>query len=258
MCLHGRKQNNTCTSVTVRKGTVLTTCGIPFPVRRMQWQWLLRPILTQLDLQSVDEVFFSTFAWAFARKMLGKWSSSRQNESEVSPKSIQSCFRASPGAQLQEISVSTFSTQLSQTRLQSPIGSKITKKTFFSIRWTIVIVFDPVGSKQCWRRFPANRPLQNRETALHRSWRYLLLILTRRRPISNIFGAKPRTNVLKGTFSTDCKSNCIRISLRKKWGKKMSIQHRPHKVARVCITWVACLGQNCCASCTTRVQPIKR
>ena len=42
-------------------------------------------------------------------------------------------------------------------------------------------------------------------------WIDLRLILRRGRPISNIFGAKAHANVLKGTFSTDCKSNCIRI-----------------------------------------------
>ena len=32
--------------------------------------------------------------------------------------------------------------------------------------------------------------------------------------MSNTFGAKAHANVLKGTFSTDCKSDCIRIGLR--------------------------------------------
>ena len=48
-------------------------------------------------------------------------------------------------------------------------------------------------------------------------WMYLerkrQVMLRRARPISNIFGAKYHANVLKSTFSTDCKSNCIRIRL---------------------------------------------
>ena len=32
--------------------------------------WYLRPILTQLSLQSVEQVHFSTFAWGFAPKTL--------------------------------------------------------------------------------------------------------------------------------------------------------------------------------------------
>ena len=38
--------------------------------------------------------------------------------------------------------------------------------TFFPIRSGVVIVFDAVGSKKCWRRFPATGPLDKRETAL--------------------------------------------------------------------------------------------
>ena len=41
------------------------------------------------------------------------------------------------------------------------------------------------------------------------------VLILRGRTISNIFGAKPHhANVLKGSFSTDCKSNCIRNGLR--------------------------------------------
>ena len=41
------------------------------------------------------------------------------------------------------------------------------------------------------------------------------LILRRGRLISNIFGANVYANVLKGTFSTDCKSHRIRIGLKR-------------------------------------------
>ena len=55
--------------------------------------------------------------------------------------------------------------------------------------------------------------MEKQETALDRSWRKLRLILRRGRPISNSFGAKAHANVLKGAFSTNCKSNWIRIGL---------------------------------------------
>ena len=104
-------------------------------------------------------------------------------------------------------------------------------QTIFSIRSGNAIVFDPVGSKKCWRWFPATGPLEKRETALDRSWRKFRLILRRGRPNSNIIGCaaiyvrkrpifevKAHANVLKGTFSTDSKSNRIIIGLSTFWG----------------------------------------
>ena len=44
-------------------------------------------------------------------------------------------FPASPPAQLQEITVSTFSIQLDHIRLQSPIGSKKSPSTLFRSNW---------------------------------------------------------------------------------------------------------------------------
>ena len=74
------------------------------------------------------------------------------------------------------------------------------ERVFFSIRSGIAIVFDPAGSKKCWRWFPATEPLEKRETVLNISWRKLRLILRRGRPTSNIFGANAHANVLKGSF----------------------------------------------------------
>ena len=159
----------------------------------------LRPILMQLDLQSVEKAPFSTFAWAFAPKML-----------EIGLPRLRMSWSF-----LQDLSkaVSRFS--------RGPVAGN--HRHFFSIRSGIVIVFDPNGSKKCWRWFPATPSLEKREAALDRSWRKLRLILRQVRPISNIFGAKAHANVLKGIFWTDCKSNCIRIGLRylsKKSGEK--------------------------------------
>ena len=101
---------------------------------------------------------------SFCAENVGNWSSSPQNDLEFSPKIYPEVFPVSPGAQLQEITVSTFSIQLG---------------------------YNPRSDRK--KRFKL-------ETYLDR-------------PMSNTFGAKAHANVLKGTFSTDCKSDCIRISL---------------------------------------------
>ena len=90
----------------------------------------------QLDLQSVEK-------YLSVRSQIGlpRLRMSRSFLQDVS----RAASRFSE-VQLQEITVRTFSIQLGQIRLQLPIGSE---KTFFSIRWTIVIIFDPVGSKKC-------------------------------------------------------------------------------------------------------------
>ena len=89
---------------------------------------VMRPIITQLDLQSVQKVPFGTFAWAFAPNTLEigpprlrmTWSFLQDLSRAVSRFSR---------AQWQEITVSTFSIQLVQIRLQSSVGSK--KNVFF-------------------------------------------------------------------------------------------------------------------------------
>ena len=153
---------------------------------------------------------FQYVRMSFCPENVRNWSPSLQNKSEFSPRSISravSRFSRGPVEGNHRLHFSD------PTGLQSPIGSK---KTFFSIRSAIVIVFDPVGSQKCWRWFPATGPMEKRETAPDRPWRKLQVILRRVRPISNIFGAKAHANVRKGTFSTDCKSNCVRIGLTNK------------------------------------------
>ena len=70
-------------------------------------------------------------------------------------------------------------------------------------------LFDPI--RVCNRILPdwlkkvpkvtvATRLLENLETVLDGFWRNLQVILTRGRPISNIFGAKAHVNVFIGTF----------------------------------------------------------
>ena len=99
--------------------------------------------------------------------------------------------------------ISTSSMQLGQVRFGS-------KKTFFSMLSGFVTQLD---RKNADGDFLQHELLEKRETALNRSRGKLQVILRRGRPISNIFGANAHANVLKGTFSTDCKSNCRRIGL---------------------------------------------
>ena len=131
---------------------------------------ILRPIIMQLDLQSaVEKVPFSTFAWAFAPKML-EIGLRRPRMTWVFlqhlSRAVRRFFRGPvAGNHRQHV--------FDPTGPQSPIGSK---KTFFSIRSEIVIVFDPlgchrIGSKKCRRWFSATGPLEKLQTALDRSWR---------------------------------------------------------------------------------------
>ena len=111
--------------------------------------YIVRPILTQLDyLQSVEKVSFSTFAGhdILPRKC---WKMVFLASARVGafPKIYPELFPASPGAQLQEITVSTFSSQLGYLpRSDRKIYSVV---YICSIRSEIAIVFDPVGSKKC-------------------------------------------------------------------------------------------------------------
>ena len=165
----------------------------------------------------------STFQYvrmSFCPENVGNWSSSPQSESDLSPRYIQSCFPLLQEPSCRKIAVSTFPIHLGQILLQSLIGSKkcdgdflqpLTRVTF---RLWIATPKRDYTDKLLYHQalFPATGPLEKRETALDRSWRKLHVILRRRRLISNIFGAKAHANVLKGTFSTDCKSNCIIIA----------------------------------------------
>ena len=96
------------------------------------------------------------------------------------------------------------------TGSQSPTGSK---KRFFSIQWTIVIYLTKLDRKVP-KVLSCNWASREAGHSSGQILRKLRLILRQEIPISNIFGAKAHANVLKGTFSTDCKSNCIRIGLR--------------------------------------------
>ena len=147
-------------------------------------------------------------------------------------------FHASPGAQLQEITVSVYSIQLGQLRLTTNsdrIGKndhcRLTQRLFDPTGSNTIIDYklrsdrkkihfsDPIGDFTCWIEkvltvISCNwAPREKRETALDRSQRNLQVILRRGRSIFYIFGATAHANVLEGTFSTDCKSNCIHHEL---------------------------------------------
>ena len=109
--------------------------------------------------------------------------------------------------------------------------------------------FHPTGSSTI--TIPDRIEKTKWETALDRFWRKLRLILRRARPISNIFGAKAHANVLQGTFSTDCKSNCIIIGLRRKKGKKQKGKSKKRKKKKTKKKYVQGAGrfprgQGCC------------
>ena len=126
----------------------------------------------------------------FCPEDIGNWSPSPQNDLEFSPISIRSCFPLLRGPSCQKNHRQRF---FDPTELQSPIGSpswikKSADGDFLQLGpWKSV--------KQLW---------------IDRSSRKLQLILRRGRSISKISEAKAHANVLKGTFSTDCKSNCLR------------------------------------------------
>ena len=144
----------------------------------------------QFELQPVEKVSFSKFAWAFAPKMLeiglprlGMTWSFLQGLSRA----VSSFSRGGvAGNHRQHVFDPTRSSTIT-------ISDRIEKKKS-------VGDCNPVGSKKCWRWFPATGSLEKRETALDRSWRKSQVILSRGRPVSNIFGANVHVNVLKGTF----------------------------------------------------------
>ena len=151
---------------------------------------------------------------SFCPENVENWSLSPQNLSKFSPAPtfIWGCFPLSPGTQIQEIAVRSFSILLGRTRSKCPIGSE--KNVFFDPIPDSKIIFTSLGSKKGRRRFIATRPLEKPETPPYRSWRELRHILRRERPIFKISGSKAHhANVLKGTFSTDCESDGIRIGL---------------------------------------------
>ena len=98
-----------------RRQSSQTADGLP----RQRWP---RPIFIKLDLRSV-KVHVSM---SFCPETVGDWSSSpgmSQSLSKIYTR-IQGLFPASPGAQLQEFTASTFSISPGQIRLHSPIGPK--------------------------------------------------------------------------------------------------------------------------------------
>ena len=199
----------------------------------------VRPILMQLDLPSFEKIPFSTSAWAFDPDMLEtslprlitsrsflqdrSRAVSRFSSWPVAGNHVEHFFDPTRVKIRLQSELSPASTGPScrnhRHLLVDPTGSntitipdRIDIRLFvFPIRWTIVIVFDPVGSKKFSTWCPATGPLEKRETALYRSWSKLRLILRGGRPISYVFGVNTHANALKGTFSTNCKSNCIRI-----------------------------------------------
>ena len=78
------------------------------------------------------------------------------------------------------------------------------KKKGFSIRSGIVTQLDRKGADGDFLQLGP-----------WRSEKHLQVVLRQGRQTSNVFGGKAHGNVPKGTFSTGCKSNCVRIGLPK-------------------------------------------
>ena len=164
----------------------------------------LRPIVMQSDSQSVEKYLSGNVRMSFCPENVRKWSSSPQNESEFYPRSTQSCFPLLQGPAAENHRQHVFHPTGSNTikiRLQSPIGSKN-------------------RSKRCWRWFRATGLLETRETALGRSWRNCDSFCGGEGHFPSLSGQKLLWTYQRGTFSTECKSDCIRIGLRKVKGKK--------------------------------------
>ena len=97
-------------------------------------------------LQSVEKSTFQYVRMSVCPENLGKWSTPPRNESELWPKSIQSCFPLLQGPRCRKSPSALFRSKWVQYDC-SRLSDR--KKTFFSIRWGIVIVLDPLGSKKC-------------------------------------------------------------------------------------------------------------
>ena len=137
---------------------------------------------------------------------VGNWSSSPQNESgSFFSKIYPELFPAPPRAQFQEITVSTFSIQLGQIRLQLSIGSK--KKNVFSIQSEIVIVLHPVGPRKCRPWFPATGPLEKRETAWIDSEKAPTPSEARKTNFQHFRGQKLMRTYWNVLFQRTCKAN---------------------------------------------------
>ena len=112
------------------------------------------------------------------------------------------CTPASPVAQLQEITVSTFSILLGQIRLQSSIGSK---KTLGHLQSYLTQLdrkrFDVISCN--WAPGEAGNSLgKTLENAPTHSE-------SKKAFFQGFRGKRSLANPLKGKFSTDCTSNCI-------------------------------------------------
>ena len=94
-----------------------------------------------MDLPSVESTV-QYVRMSFCPENVGNWSFSPQNDSEHSPRSIQSCFSLLQRPSCRKSLSTLFSIQLGQIRLQSPIGSTIVLNRV----WPTA-----VGSNECWR-----------------------------------------------------------------------------------------------------------
>ena len=142
----------------------------------------------QLDLQSVRT--------SFGPEIVGSSSSSLQNESELSPRSISRAVSRFSMAPVAGNHRQHFFDPTGSNTITFPIGSK---KTSISIRWAI----NCYGIWHTWIEkmltvISCNwAPGDAGSSSGYRCWRKLRLILKWGRPTSNNFGAKAHANLLK-------------------------------------------------------------
>ena len=144
-------------------------------------------------MQSVEKSTFQYVRMTFCPENVGNRSSSPQNESELSPRSMQSCCPLAQGPSCRRI----FSVQLGQLRLQSSIGS--TKTFFFGVQSGIVIVFHPVGSKKCQTVISCNWAPREAGNSSGEVLQKAPTHFEARKTNFQHFRAKAHANVLNGT-----------------------------------------------------------
>ena len=194
--------------------------SITYEVPQVQYTIRTRftPIPTPLTLRQLFELLytsgqflgtvgfavrFSTFAWAFA-----------QNESELSPKSIQSCFQLlqGPSCSKQPSAVSPFSIQPGQNTIT--VVRRIEQVlTVIYCNWAPA----EAGNSSDYILEKPPTHFEARKTNFQHF-----------RGNSSFM----RTNVLKGTSSTDCKSNCLRIGLKNVKKKRRAMRFKVYGKSR--------------------------
>ena len=121
----------------------------------------------QFVCSRVAVLWKSTFQYvrvSFCSENVGNWSTLPQNDSELSPRSMQSCFQLLQGPSCRMSPPALFRSKW----VKCDYDFRSDRFFFFFI--SSIGDCSPVGSKKRWRWFPSTGPLEKRGTALDRSW----------------------------------------------------------------------------------------